>query len=287
LALARLICPIVFSGDLRPYLTVQDSDYKEVTTRTKLPANMLLGVTNPYFIKALEHWPHMISLITPKNGKKSSSSIDLPLGIRSKYQPFVSVDKKILKKLEEAKGNVIACEQVLQFHFFELTQSFLLPFERYFQTLVPSGRTISPWKGTPRVRGFQIDGFLKSLNEMGPQLAIFPKAKEDWIAFYKRFLKSASFKSWFRARTRQADKVLKRLHLKVLCEADVKTWMIGKNDIEVVDFLIRVQEELKSPKIYEYLDSAQVISLKSHIDIVIDGLPDDLRLSILASQNAQ
>jgi len=66
LALANIIAPIQYSGDIRPYFTVQDSDYKEFATKTKVPANVIIGVTNPYFIKALEHWPHVISLGSAK-----------------------------------------------------------------------------------------------------------------------------------------------------------------------------------------------------------------------------
>jgi len=90
-----------------------------------------------------------------------------------------------------------------------------------------------------------------------------------------------------------------------LCEADVKTWMIGKHDIELVDFLIRLKDELvifflsfslsffflpdsesasflqKSPRLFEYVDHQQAATLEKHVQVIIDGLPDDLRASIL------
>lgn len=140
--------------------------------------------------------------------------MELPQGAKTKYEPFVRADKKMLKKLEETKGNWPACEETLEQHFADLTQSFLLPLERYFQTLVPSSRTISPWKATPRVKPFQVDVFLKSLRDMGPQLSILSKGKTEWVDFYRRFLRSPNFKSWFRARTRQAERSLKKHHLK-------------------------------------------------------------------------
>jgi len=139
---APISLQIQYSGDVRPYFTVQDSDYKEFTTKTKPASNVIIGVTNPYFVKALEHWPHMISLGSTKKSSpsKRTSSLDIPQGANTKYDPYMRPDKKILKKLDET-ADVASCEEILEQHFVELTQSFLLPLERYFQMLVPSGRS--------------------------------------------------------------------------------------------------------------------------------------------------
>lgn len=51
---------VPYSGDFRPYFTIHDADFKIYVNKTKPPANVILGVTNPYFVKALEHWPHTL-----------------------------------------------------------------------------------------------------------------------------------------------------------------------------------------------------------------------------------
>ncbi|KAJ3108587.1 Protein dennd6a [Phlyctochytrium planicorne] len=59
--LVELIKPIPFAGDFRPYFTIQDSDFKEIATRKKIPpTGMIVGVTNPFFTKMFENWPHVI-----------------------------------------------------------------------------------------------------------------------------------------------------------------------------------------------------------------------------------
>jgi len=39
--------------------------------------------------------------------------------------------------------------------------------------------------------------------------------------------------------------------------------------------------EKKSPRISEFLDEQQQEKIQEHVQTIIDGLPDDLRLSIL------
>uniref|UniRef100_A0A7S2SJA1 UDENN domain-containing protein n=1 Tax=Mucochytrium quahogii TaxID=96639 RepID=A0A7S2SJA1_9STRA len=67
LAIAGLIAPIVYNGDYRPYFTIYDPDFMEVSRKhdelqgQNMPS-VVLGVTNPYFLKTLEFWPNVISM---------------------------------------------------------------------------------------------------------------------------------------------------------------------------------------------------------------------------------
>lgn len=40
--------------------------------------SVILGVTNPFFSKTLEHWPHVIKVTDQASGKKPSQLTDLP-----------------------------------------------------------------------------------------------------------------------------------------------------------------------------------------------------------------
>ncbi|TSM44166.1 Protein DENND6A [Bagarius yarrelli] len=62
LALVSCIAPLRYCSDFRPYFTIHDSEFKEYTTRTQAPPSVILGVTNPFFAKTLQHWPHIIRI---------------------------------------------------------------------------------------------------------------------------------------------------------------------------------------------------------------------------------
>ncbi|KAI9094902.1 hypothetical protein DFS34DRAFT_627620 [Phlyctochytrium arcticum] len=68
--LIELVKPLPFGGDFRPYFTIQDSDFKGIASRQRLPSTaMILGVTNPVFTKVLEHWPNVIRAARPASVK--------------------------------------------------------------------------------------------------------------------------------------------------------------------------------------------------------------------------
>lgn len=65
-----LIVPLAYYGDYRPYFTIHDTEVKEFITKTLVPPPIILGVTNPYFSKTLDHWPHIVRVTdTTKKGK--------------------------------------------------------------------------------------------------------------------------------------------------------------------------------------------------------------------------
>ena len=100
--LTTIIYPFSYAADYRPFYTIHDSDFKEITggsNNAAVPAsaaaaangnngsngasassslssspllpNIMLGVTNPFFSKALAHWPHIVKL-----GDQGDFSID-------------------------------------------------------------------------------------------------------------------------------------------------------------------------------------------------------------------
>lgn len=60
--LFRMIAPLKYCADHRPYFTIHDSEFKEYTTDAPSPPAVILGVTNPFFAKTLQHWPHIIRI---------------------------------------------------------------------------------------------------------------------------------------------------------------------------------------------------------------------------------
>lgn len=48
------------------YYTIHDSDFNEICSRSHCQLNgCILGVTNPFFLKALAHWPHILKIGIP------------------------------------------------------------------------------------------------------------------------------------------------------------------------------------------------------------------------------
>ena len=57
----------------------------------------------------------------------------------TKHRPFFSKDKKLMKEVLEANINGITSDTInntIRRHFIELTERFLQPLNRYFETLV-------------------------------------------------------------------------------------------------------------------------------------------------------
>ncbi|PKC76048.1 DUF1630-domain-containing protein, partial [Rhizophagus irregularis] len=261
LELVDLINPIPYCGDYRPYFTIQDSDFKSFVTKNKPSSNIIIGVTNPFFTKALQHWPHIIRVGKSKSRKSGDSSwkglnaSSLDFGVTSKRKSVIAKDKAILKLLAEAIARGYPPDyllnNILRRYFVDLTEKFLVPLNRYFSTLIPFHITLSSSQEPPLLKPFKTDVFLKSLQEHGPQIPFKSKnfsttSTDTYLNFYAQFLKCGNFATWLRQRTIEAQNELRKRYLQVLCEDDVRKWMIGKDEMELVDLLVRVKDELVS-----------------------------------------
>ncbi|XP_060270299.1 protein DENND6B isoform X3 [Ovis aries] len=265
LALTSCLQPLKFCCDYRPYFTIHDSEFKEFTTRTQAPPNVVLGVTNPFFIKTLQHWPHILRVGEPKTSgdlpkqvklKKPSrlKTLDTKPGLYTAYTAHLHRDKALFRRLLKvplgvgcspwegdpglalwlSPGNSQGLQKkrpsdvqtaVLRRHLLELTQSFIIPLEHYMASLMPLQKGIVPWKTPPQIRPFRQDDFLQSLERSGPQLTCVLKG--DWLGLYRRFFKSPHFDGWYRQRRREMAQKLEALHLEAICEAVRGCWGRG------------------------------------------------------------
>ncbi|XP_058164994.1 protein DENND6B isoform X10 [Dasypus novemcinctus] len=290
LALTSLLRPLRFCSDYRPYFTVHDSEFKELTTRTRAPPKVVLGVTNPFFTKMLQHWPHILRVGEPRMSgglpkqvklKKPSrlKTLDTKPGLYTSYAAHLHRDKALLKRLlkgvqKQRPSDVQSA--VLRRHLLELTQSFIIPLEHYLASLMPLRKSIVAWKTPPQIRPFRQDDFLRSLEHAGPQLTCFLKG--DWLGLYRRFFKSPHFDGWYRQRHQEMAQKLEAVHLEAICEADIEAWMKDKSEVEVVDLVLKLREKLvraqghRLPVKAETLQRAQL-----YIEMAIGALPKDLQ----------
>lgn len=258
LALVGCISPLKYCSDFRPYFTIHDAEFKEYTTRTQAPPSVIFGVTNPFFAKTLQHWPHIIRIgdvklagDVPKQVKvkklKTLKTLDSKPGVYSSYKPYLNKDEEIIKQLQKGvqqKRPSEAQNAILRRHFLELTQSFIIPLERYVASLMPLLKSISAWKSPPQLKPFSQEEFMKTLEKAGPQLT--SRLKGDWIGLYRHFLRSPNFDGWFRARRKEMMQKLEALQLEALCNEDLLIWVQKHSEVEAVDLVLKLKNKLVS-----------------------------------------
>ncbi|XP_075455368.1 protein DENND6B isoform X2 [Ascaphus truei] len=290
LALTGCISPLKFYSDFRPYFTIHDSEFKEYTTRTQAPPSLLLGVTNPFFIKTLQHWPHILRVGEPRMSgdlpkqiklKKMTKLkiLDTKAGMYTSYKPYLHKDKTVMKQLLKGLQKTLpssTLSSILRRHLFELTQSFILPVERYMGSLMPHYSSITAWKNPPQVRPFQQEELMKTLEHTGPQLG--SGIKGDWMGLYRRFLKSPHFEGWYRQKQREMSQRLETQHLQVICEANIAEWIKNKSEVEIVDLVLKLRDKLlRAHRQHLPVSATSLQRLGCHIDAVICSLPEDLQ----------
>ncbi|KAA0721070.1 Protein DENND6B DENN domain-containing protein 6B [Triplophysa tibetana] len=290
LALVSSIAPLRYCGDYRPYFTIHDSEFKEYTTRTQAPPNVTLGVTNPFFIKTFQSWPHIIRLgdlkisgDLPKQVKIKKlaklKTLDTKPGIYTAYKTFLQKDKalikRILKGIQKKRPSEVQ-SSILRRHLLDQTQSFIFPLEQYLSSLMPPQRTVSPWKTPPQIRPFSQEDFIKILDQGGPQLTSVLKG--DWIGLYRRFFRSPNFDGWYRLRYREMTQKVECLHLEAICSTDLLAWTRDKSEVEIVDLILKLREKLAKARRHQLpVKEKHLERLEQSIQTIISSLPEDLQ----------
>lgn len=325
-SLMSLINPLSYCAESRPYFTIHDTEFKEFTQNKNGHPSIILGVTNPFFAKTLQHWPHTIRLqdsvesqlqqqkqkqsiisagsATGETGPTSSSEtaaalsklskikqitnklLDSSPGVYTQYKPFIGKDKAFIKKIllgikTERPSSVQSA--LLRRHLLELTQSFMIPLERYMASLMPLQKDISPFKSAPLPNPFKQEDFLATLEECGPQLT--SNCKGDWEGLYKRFFSAPNFKGWYETRYFELQQTLQALHMQTLSESNLAEWVKDKHEVEIVDMILRLRQKLTLctssqmaalPVPLNTKDTRE--QLLKHLDSMKRCLPDDLKL---------
>ncbi|PAV70402.1 hypothetical protein WR25_06437 [Diploscapter pachys] len=255
-SLIQLISPLRYMHDFRPFFTIHDSEFKEYSTKSKSAPRIVLGVTNPFFIKTMDHYPNILKVADSNSENENphdkqektrkhwdGRTLDTKPGLYTQYKPFLNRDKSIAKKLLKADRPDEVQNNVLQRHFLELTQSFMIPLERYLSSLMPLRKEMSPFKAVPHSRPFSMDDFLSSIDTSGPSLTC--GVKGDWAGLYKKFFQSANFMGWLSTRSNDVKTQLKVHYIETLCMADFgKPVLATKHHVEIVDLVLRIRERI-------------------------------------------
>ncbi len=362
----HIIWPLRYASDYRPFFTIHNSEFQEITfnsskkssnksSQTPLPpqSSIIIGVTNPFFAKLLHQWPHIIRVDDnqheklkskqndnflfvehdednlsineiedstdlssspqtinkqislkkfPTNSKpykrtrtinnnSSHLTFDMKPGLYTKYKPYLQRDKTILKKLQstnsQQRPDTVQNALIRRF-FLELTQSFIIPLERYFVSLLPLRKYYQVNRKPPIIKEFDNEEFLKTLDQYGPQLT--SGLKGDWKELYKHFLSTQNFRFWLSDRQQEANAKIYSLYIETIanCRLEEDLKLTKLTEVELVDLLLKLNDliqrlESKNDELLLTIDQTikndYLEKLKIKIKIIInDKLSDDMKL---------
>lgn len=215
------------------------------------------------------------------NGTLAAAGDSSAAGLHTKYKPYLKKDKTLIKKVLlgiKTKRPEHVQTALIRRHLLELTQSFMIPLERYMASLMPLQKDISPFKSAPNASSFKLDDFLATLEAAGPQLT--STLKGDWKGLYRRFVRSPNFRGWYESRHRELQLTLQDLQLQALSEANLEHWAHDKQEVEIIDMILKLKQKLNL-----YSDKAQLEGnantaqkqIRAQIECMKELLPSDLR----------
>jgi hypothetical protein len=221
------------------------------------------------------------------NNQSSHLKFDMKVGLYTKYKPYLQRDKIILKKLQSTNSHQrpdTVQNTFLRRFFLELTQSFIIPLERYFASLLPLHKYYQVNHEPPIIKEFVKEEFLKTLDQYGPQLT--SGLKGDWKELYKHFFSTPNFSFWLSNRRQEANVKIYSLYIKTLAEQDFNLSQL--TEIELIDLVIKFRNliqrlENKNDELFITIDSTlkenYLENLKLRMKLLIEkNLSDDVKL---------
>jgi len=97
LGIMSIISPVIYSGDFRPYFTIYDPDFKHFQDSHKNGnlGSVMLGVTNPFFLKVYKNWENILYLSDPNSENNEGETSSQKASISSWWEP-IKVSRRAL-----------------------------------------------------------------------------------------------------------------------------------------------------------------------------------------------
>lgn len=146
---------------------------------------------------------------------------------------------------------------------------------------MPLHRDISPFRAVPNPFPFNPEDFISTLERCGPHLTT--GVTGDWTGLYRRFFRSPNFAGWYQERYRAMTSKLSSLQLEALSDADLKSWLIGKQEVEIVDLFLKIRCKITESSQDVDVPTNVHTKLKKQLDDIIVTLPDDLKTVLTSS----
>jgi hypothetical protein len=218
--LSSLIFPLEYVGDIRPYFTIYDIDFKDYKEdqRLKNLNSSIVGVINPICTRMLKDWVVIhfddlyfqqlkIDNLTKFIKKEFIDEEGIPYGIENcKRKLILSQNKSLLKTVYELIENsddssLDKINIYLRMYMIELNNDFMRTFEEYFFS-----NQLTRIKRLPLIKSnfsifelFDENCFLKYLNTSEIYFNTkYVKDKKKTVELYSNFIQTKSFKNYLK-----------------------------------------------------------------------------------------
>mmetsp|Transcript_7473 Transcript_7473/g.11073 ORF Transcript_7473/g.11073 Transcript_7473/m.11073 type:complete len:646 (+) Transcript_7473:2876-4813(+) len=274
LSLVSLIFPIVYGGEYRPYFTVHNSEFSQFKDLGRENSkSFILGITNPFFIKSYNDWPHILAIgekldqqekNIKSNGLFAIASSIFTSGSSSKgieesksklmwtykesfltQRKFVFNYQMLTKQLlstipqsdfEDEEQSQIVSIQIHRF-FEHLTCQFLEPLTNCFREILRGLKVCLIQSEIKKSMKPKI--FYNYVVNHGYNRSIFATSEKNVFQIYARFVYSPNFKSWINSNVELTFyNSISNVNPQELCSS--------LTDIEIIDLFLRIQKEFIS-----------------------------------------
>jgi hypothetical protein len=201
---------------------------------------------------------------------------DFKQSVTTNYRGVVDVDKRVMKQLigdTQSPLSVAVNNELLRRHFLRLTETFLIPLERYFTSLMPLARSISVFHRPPKLKPFDENEFLEILGSLDKRYVVENKTKE--VQLYRLFLKGPNFQGWFAERQQAALKQLHGLYRKAIYDADIPSIVKNRSQVDLVDLYMRLRDQLTAEEALPQTEETEnfIGVIRKHIQRLSAHLP--------------
>lgn len=318
LALVSLISPLEYQGDFRPFITIHDQDFKLFSDQKHIKEDcILIGGTNPYFLKSLEHFPNIITLgddyrdirmikrikysFTDEDNNGEGNKNDENDDIHQKKNfyssnefknKFISKHKSIfnqndsdmmkkIKKIDSKKPlSSSHNENIIKSNDRIVREYYHYKTKDFLRPLEDfiSSLIPDPLVFTP----FCNINIMKSFTESSCiSYLIEKKISSSKIAFYTDFIRTKNFKMWFRRKKNMKMDYIKRQYHLYLESININDYLIDKSEVNVIDMYLKAKKQIEDDQVNE--ETIDII--KKHMKDMIQLLPNDLRRTIKIGNN--
>ena len=90
---------------------------------------------------------------------------------------------------------------------------------------------------------------------------------------YARFLRSPNFRIWYNSRRKEAIRGLQETYQNIILQTDIQSVLKDRNEIEIVDLYMRIQEQLEMTQTKTPLKTDVIDRLAEHLDATLICMP--------------
>ncbi|KAJ6247601.1 hypothetical protein M0813_18235 [Anaeramoeba flamelloides] len=309
LVLSSLIYPFKYDGEIIPYLTRNDSNYKKILKfnseksyyfnskkNSQFSSNsFIIGTTDLSLKKTLfSDWDNFLYIgLDQENDfhlKINNRNIKIHLTNQTfqklimKSESLIIPDKKLLKKLKKKNKQINIKKDsryktnLIRQHFFTITSQFLTTFELYFNTLIPELQEIKPFFTGVLIKGFSEKKFIKKLKAYQLGKHFNRKLITNYEYLFRKFIHTSTFMRWYHDQQQKSGLLYYKLYRQTILQIKLTEVLPKETEIEIIDLFFRMSKELSTAiQLHDHRLFNKSIELMQQ---AIGLLPNELQLNL-------